>query len=34
MVDNFSDFNILIFDYQILTPIWNLLNLGQNLYQK
>jgi hypothetical protein len=34
MVVNFKDFDIVIFDYQMFTHLWNLLNLGHNLYQK
>ncbi len=29
----FEDFNTIIFNYQMLIHLWNLLNLGQNLYQ-
>ncbi len=34
MVVSFEDFNIVNFYYQMFTHLWNLLNLGQNLYQK
>jgi hypothetical protein len=34
IVVNFKDFNIVIFDYQMFTYLWNLLHVGQNLYQK
>ncbi len=34
MVVNFRDFDIVIFDYQMFTHLWNLSSLGQNLYQK
>ncbi len=34
MVVNFRNFDIIIFDYQIFTHLWDLLSLGQNLYQK
>jgi hypothetical protein len=30
----FKIFNVVIFYYQMFTHLWNLINLGQNLYQK
>jgi len=34
MIVYFKDFDIVIFNYQMVTHLWNLLSLGQNLYQK
>jgi hypothetical protein len=34
MVINFKAFDIIIFYYEMFIHLWNLLNLGQNLYQK
>jgi hypothetical protein len=34
MVVNLQNFNIIIFHYQMFTHLLNLLDLGQNIYQK